>query len=320
MGIYLDTVEDNDELIGQRIEASQPSNSVFRKVSESVVKCPCCGVTKKCLNDHIFSQHRHDHTSNTTNQNCSLPNQNLRLKNLINIENEIFNLQKLIDKNDKQIHSLFSNYSLQLNDSSMQYDSTQKQYLRGCLEYLRAHHLEVNEHSSDLNTLSSQFEHAYTQLKPFSTFLANQIRCAVAFKMNWFRRDHNWFLQDQGIPTSLFFLAWHFFNFNYEDVTKFDNFPIRNRRKQGIILDQFHLELLNALQFYYCNRQKLNDNRLLNKLDELVRQTENPNYVHKLQLFKARLYRDWKDFEKAKIAYHAIKTHPYFGKEASSLL
>ncbi|NJL90040.1 MAG: hypothetical protein HC916_09810, partial [Coleofasciculaceae cyanobacterium SM2_1_6] len=162
------------------------------------------------------------------------------------------------------------------------------------------------------SNLSRHFETAYGKLQPFSTLLAQQTCRAIAFKMSWFR-------EHQEVPaSSLFFLAWHFFTHSYEDATVIHDLPIiHSRHQQGIVLDGFHSELLEAIQRYYSDRSKLNYN-WIDKLERLADGIINRNYLDKLNLFKARLYRDWQNPEQAKIAYRSIRTHPEFGMEASS--
>lgn len=312
MGILLDTVEDNDELAGLRVEAIRKKLKVLAPSPRNFpsFECPVCTrffFTVNELNDHIFNEHRRYYIrldSQVVKKDTYTKSDETNPIRFLELEQEIAFLQERIDKNDRSIDSLWSSY-----DASL-YNPTQARYLFGFLEYLRAHDLEVNRHSSDLSTLSRHFGNAYGKLQPFSTFLAQQIRRAIAFKMNWFR-------EHKDMPeSSLFFLAWHFFTHSYEDVTIVYDLPmINNRYEQGIVLDGFHSEMLQAIQFYYCDRSKLNYN-FLYKLERLVDGTDNRNYLDKLQLFKARLYRDWQNSEQMKAAYETIKSHPEFGREA----
>lgn len=314
MGIHLDTVEDNDESIGWRVEAIKQKLGVLPPPPRSFpsFKCPLCFqflFTEIELNDHIFAEHRRDYIrtdSRIIREDAYLNPDEADQSRFVELEKEIASLQMRIDKNDRSIDNLWSKYD------AISYHPIQKQYLFGFLEYLRAHDSEVNRHSSDFNALSRHFGTAYGKLQPFSTLLAQQTRRAIAFKMNWFG-------EHKEVPeASLFFLTWHFFSNRYEDVTVIHDLPIiSNRHQQGIILDGFHSELLEAIQHYYCDRSKLNHNWLC-KLERLTDGISNRNYLNKLQLFKARLYRDWQDSEQAKAAYRSIKTHPKFGREASS--
>jgi hypothetical protein len=313
MGIYLDTVEDNDELVGWRVEDIKQKLGILSPPPRSFPssECPVCSqffFTEIELNDHIFAEHRHNYIridSHIIREGTYINLSEADQSQLVELEKEIASLQVRIDKNDRSIDDLWSKYNAIL------YSPIQAQYLFGFLEYLRAHDLEVNRHSSDFNALSRHFGTAYGKLQPFSTLLAQQIRRTIAFKMNWFR-------EHQEVPeSSLFFLAWHFFTHSYEDVTVIHDLPIiSSRHQQGIVLDGFHSELLEAIQLYYSDRSKLNYN-WLNKLKCLAG-VINRNYLDKLNLFQARLYRDWQNAEQAKVAYRSIKTHPEFGMEASS--
>jgi len=316
MGIYLDTVEDNDELVGLRVEAIKQKLGILSPPPKSFPssECPACSqffFTEIELNNHIFAEHRRDYIridSHIIREGTYLNPDEADQSRFVELEKEIASLQVRIDKNDRSIDDLWSKYDA----ISYTYSPIQAQYLFGFLEYLRAHDLEANRHSSEFNALSRHFGTAYGKLQPFSTLLAQQIRRAIAFKMNWFR-------EHKEVPaSSLFFLAWHFFTHSYEDVTAIHDLPlINNRHQQGIVLDGFHSELLEAIQHYYCDRSKLNYNWLY-KLERLADGIANRNYLDKLQLFKARLYRDWQDSEQAKLTYRSIKTHPEFGREASS--
>lgn len=177
------------------------------------------------------------------------------------------------------------------------------------LEYLGAHYQEVISQSINYQSLSEQLGRAYGYLQPFPFYLAQQTRRSIALKMNWF-------LQLGDAPeNSLFFWAWHFFEHEYEIVTLVTLSPSRSRQAQGIILDHFHQELLEAMRLYYCDRSTLNYGWLV-KLKLLLQETTNPNYLDKLALLKARLFREWEDVDQAKQAYRRIRNHPIFGAEA----
>lgn len=199
-------------------------------------------------------------------------------------------------------------------------------YLRGMLEYLWAHDQEVNCcsinyeshediiscYSANYQLLFQSYENAFGYLQPFASYIPQQTRRAIALKMNWFL-ELKWTAE-----SSLFFLAWHFFRHSYECVALVTlPLPSAMQQKQGILLDNFHQELLNALKLYYCDRSTLSNGWLV-KLETLLQGTTNNNYRHKLILLKARLFREWGDVHRAKQAYHSIKYHRLFGAEAST--
>ena len=222
------------------------------------------------------------------------------------LDQKILKLQEKINRNDRSIDDEWHKYK------SADFNQLQWRYLSGILEYLRAHDLEVNRHSSNSDTLSDQFGRAYGRLKPFPTQLAQGVRCAITFKMNWFHETIQ-------IPeTSLFFLSWHFFTHSYEVVDEIQDLPIpKMRNTQGVILDSFHLELLESIHLYYSERSTIT-NSWLEKLDRLLQGINNRNYFDKLYLFKARVYRGWHKDNEAKSEYRKIIAHPQFGSEASA--
>ncbi len=312
MGIYLDTLEDNDESSGWRIDIIKQKLGIPALAARKLpsIVCPACTrffFSQVELNNHLFEEHRHEYIE--VNGNIFREHDYINISEidkllLIDSDTEIEFLQLRIDRNDRTVDNEWSRH---ISDPC---NSIYTQYKFGFFEYLRAHDLEVNRHSKDFQALSSHFGSAYGKLQPFSTFLAQLVRRVIAFKMNWFK-EHTDIPED-----SIFFLAWHFFTNTYENVKAINNLPTVNIRQQkGIILDGFHSELLEAIQMYYSKRSELNYNWLC-KLEKLVEGIDNPNYLHKLALFKARIYREWDNIDKAQESYRTIRNHPEFKIEA----
>ncbi|WP_272819382.1 hypothetical protein [Scytonema hofmannii] len=183
------------------------------------------------------------------------------------------------------------------------------QYLKGMLEYLGAHYLEINEQCTNYQSLSEQFGRAFGYLQPFPFSLAQQTRYSIAFKMNWFRQ------LAEAPEHSLFFWTGQFFVNNYEKVVEIVLPPTGGRQTQGIIIDYFHQEFLEALRLYYSDRSVLKYGWLV-KLESLLSSISNRNYTDKLALLKARLFREWEEVNQARQAYRSIRNHPIFGVEA----
>lgn len=315
MGIYLDTLEDNDELSGWKIEQIREKLGIRSLPSRELpsIICPICQsffFTEVELNNHIFERHRHEYV----NKNLLFQSSNhqafneLELKLLKKLEAEIESLQVRIDRNDRTVDDEWWQYqdSIYTNTFSL------SQYQSGLLEYLRGHDLEVNRHSRDFDAISVHFGSAYGKLQPFTTPLA-QLACrAIAFKMNWFNQHLD------VSENSVFFLAWHFFTQPYDKVKEVDDLPpLDMKQPQGIILDAFHSDLLEAIKMYYSDRSKINYNWVY-RLDKLLEGISNQNYLYKFSLFKARMYREWGDVHKAKEAYRMIKNHPEFRMEVKT--
>lgn len=315
MGIFLDTVEDNAESEGWRVESIRQKLGIPTSTPQQfpAVSCPLCPqlfFSDTELQDHIFDQHR-DYCGYFSinglilHEGRHFKERDIRELNYADLDDIVFNLQTRIDKG-KRIAD-WAKYKTPLHQSNEH--PLRKQYLTAMLEYLGAHYQEVTDQSSNYQSLSEQFGRAYGYLQPFPFHLAQQTRRSIALKMNWF-------CQVGDAPeNSLFFWAWHFFEHEYSTVTSVTLSPTSSRQAQGIILDHFHQELLDALILYYCDRATLNHGWLV-KLELLLRETTNRNYLDKLALLKARLFREWEEVNQAKQAYRSIRNHPTFGAEA----
>lgn len=315
MGIFLDTVEDNTESEGWRAESIRQKLGIPTSTPQQfpAVSCPVCPqllFSDTELQDHIFYDHRDycgDFSINGLifREGSRSTEKDIRELNYADLDDMVFDLQTRIDKG-KRIGD-WAKYKTPLHQSNEHH--LRKQYLTGMLEYLGAHYQEVIEQSINYQSLSEQFGRAYGYLQPFPFHLAQQTRRSIALKMNWFPQ-----LGDAP-ENSLFFWAWHFFEHEYDTVTSVTLSPTSSRQAQGIILDHFHQELLEALRLYYSDRTSLNHGWLV-KLELLLRETINSNYLDKLALLKARLYREWGDVNQAKQAYRSIRNDPTFGAEA----
>jgi len=315
MGIFLDTVEDDDEAWGQRLPIIKRKLGIPdpQRIQDPSRVCPICPekfFSEEELNNHIFKKHRRLYLKNInqSSQGNDVDDVTLDVAEIECLDQKIRKLQEKINRNDRSIDDEWHKYK------SADFNQWQWRYLSGILEYLRAHDLEVNRHSSNSDTLSDQFGRAYGLLKPFQTQLAQGVRCAITFKMNWFHETI------QISETSLFFLSWHFFTHVYEVVNKIQDLPItKTRNTQGVILDNFHLELLELVYMYYGERSAITYSRLT-KLDMLLQGIDDRNYFDKLYLFKARVYRGWNQDNEAKLVYSKLRGHTHFGSEARAYL
>lgn len=315
MGIFLDTIEDNTESEGWRAESIRqklgiPSSTPQQFPAVSCPVCPQLFFSDTELQNHIFYEHR-DYdgyfsiNSRIFREGSNFTEKEIQEFNYTDLDDMVFNLQIRIDQG-KRITD-WAKYKTPLHQSNEH--SLRKQYLKGMLEYLGAHYQEVIDQSGNYQSISEQFGRAYGYLQPFPFHLTQQTRRSIALKMNWFHQ-----LEDAP-ENSLFFWAWHFFEHDYRTVTSVTLSPTSSRQVQGIILDHFHQELLEALRLYYSDRTKLNHGWLV-KLELLLKETTNRNYLDKLALLKARLYREWGDVNQAKQAYRSIRNDPTFGAEA----
>jgi hypothetical protein len=316
MGIFLDTVEDNTESEGWKIESICQKLGIPSLTPRSFpsVICPRCQqffFSNTELQNHIFNEHRN--YDGDISVNGSIPandeiftNEDIEKLNFSDLDDIIFNLQTRIDRGNS-IDS-WAEYKAPLNRSNEH--PLRKKYLKGMLEYLGAHYQEINESSSNYQSLSEQFGRAFGDLQPFPSVLAQQTRYSISFKMNWF-----WQMEEAS-GSSLFFWAGQFFRNDYERIAAITLPPSSSRQTQGIIIDYFHEEFLEALRLYYCDRSTLRCGWLV-KLERLLNNMSNRNYKDKLALLKARLFREWGEVNQAKEAYRSIKTHPIFKAEAT---
>lgn len=311
MGIFLDTIEDNTESEGWRAESIRqklgiPTSTPQQFPAVGCSLCPQLFFSDTELQDHIFYDHR-DYCGNgrILNEGSHFTEKDIRELNYADLDDMVFALQTRIDKGQRIAD--WAKYKTPLHQSNEH--PLRKRYLTAMLEYLGAHYQEVIDQSINYQSLSEQFGRAYGYLQPFPFHLTQQTRRSIALKMNWFPQ-----LGDAP-KNSLFFWAWHFFEHEYGTVTSVILSPTSSRQAQGILLDHFHQELLEALRLYYCDRATLNHGWLV-KLELLLKETTNRNYLDKLALLKARLFREWKDVYQAKQAYRSIRNDPTFGAEA----
>lgn len=318
MGIFLDTVEDNTESEGWRIDSIRqklgilPSNpQQFGSVS--CLLCQQLFFKDKDLQNHIFNEHR-DYYGYTRSgihiigEDNQFTVKDIQKLNYADLDNTIFNLQARIDKgNQIDDWAVYKNPLYSRSEHPLR-----KQYLRGMLEYLGAYYQEINEQSTNYQSLSEQFGRAYGYLQPFTLPLAQQVCYSIAFKMNWFEQ------LIEAPEHSLFFWAGHFLTRDRESAISVVLPSVSSRQSQGIILDYFHQEFLEAIRLYYCDRSSLNYG-WLKKLEDMLHTRTNRNYSDKLDLLKARLLWEWGDTSQARQAYRSIRNHLTFGREASSL-
>jgi len=315
MGIFLDTVEDNAESEGWRVESIRKKLGMPTSIPRSFPSfiCPLCQqffFSNTDLQHHIFHEHRDDYGSSSVNgailaNNEIFTNEDIKKLDFSDLDDIIFDLQTRIDKGNTIDN--WASYKSHLNRSNEH--PLRKRYLKGMLEYLGAHYQEINESSSNYQSLSEQFGRAFGYLGHFPSVLAQQARYSIALKMNWF--DYI----AEASEYSLFFWAGQFFKNDYELVATITLPAFSSRQTQGIIIDYFHEEFLEALRLYFWDRSTLKYGWLV-KLERLLNNISNRNYKDKLALLKARLFREWGEINQAREAYYSIKTHYIFRAEA----
>jgi len=314
MGIFQDTIEDNAESEGWRVESIRHKLGILPSTPRSFpsISCPLCPQSffhETDRQNHIFKEHL-DYDSNIDFNGSIIPkdeeftDRDIKRLNVTDLDDIVFDLQTRIDRGNSIDWANYKATFNQLNDHSLR-----KRYFGGMLEYLGAHYWETNEQSTKYQSLSDQFYQAFRDLEPFPFPLAQQTRYSIAFKMNWFPQ------LAEAPEHSLFFWAGQFFVNDYKNAAAITLPPTGSRQNLGIVIDYFHEEFLEALRLYYCERSILKYGWLV-KLERLLNDTSNRNYTNKLALLKARLFREWGEVNQARQAYRSIIYHPHFGAEA----
>lgn len=313
MGIFLDTVEDANELKGLKIdEKYRKYDLTFDKKQIPSEICPVCGenfFNDSDLQNHIFDNHREYRISQIQPKVNS--SEQTTMNNLDIINSLFCELQeKIYENNSSQDLSIYKDKMLK------QSDKNEKIYTEGLLEYIYGHFQESRK-DYQYTSSSFAFEKAYGYLEDFARQMkintAKQICCSIAFKMNWFEILKS---LSQGLSYhSLFYLAWHFFSNPYQVVHE-TLLPDQVKRQQtGIIIDDFHETILEFIRLYYCDR----NNITFKNLEELnFLSNNNPNYLSKLYLLRARFFREWGNITKAQENYYKIRNNNIFCAEAKS--
>ena len=315
MGIFLDTVEDANESKGLKIDEKYGKYDLtFDKKQIPSEICQVCGenfFNDSDLQNHIFDNHR-EYTSQTHPKVNSF--EKTTINNLSVINSLFFELQKKIyENNSSQDLSICKDYKDKMLKQS---DENEKKYTEGLLEYIFGHFQELRK-DYQYTSSSSAFERSYGYLEDFARRMkintAQQICCSIAFKMNWFETLKS---LSQGLSYhSLFYLAWHFFTNPYQVVHEKVLPDQVKRQHQGIIIDDFHETILELIRRYYCDRNNITFKNLeeLNSLSN-----NNPNYLSKLYILRARFFREWGNITKAQENYYKIRNNNIFGSEAKS--
>jgi len=315
MGIFLDTIEDNAESEGWKVESIRQKLGIPPSTQRSFpsVNCPLCQqlfFSDTDRQNHIFNEHRDYYGEERVNsrifgEGSQFTEKDIQKLNFADLDDIVFDLQTRIYRGNRIDN--WANYKAPLNRSNEH--PLRKEYLQGMLEYLGAHYQEINEHSTNYQSLSEQFCRAFGYLQRFPWKVAQQTCYSIGFKMNWFRQ------LAETPKHSLFFRAGQFFVNDYESVAAITLPPTGSRQTEGIIIDSFHQQFLEALSLYYYDRSTLQYGWLV-KLERLLNSTSNRNYTDKLALLKARLFREWGEVNQAKQAYRSIRNHPIFEAEA----
>jgi hypothetical protein len=176
----------------------------------------------------------------------------------------------------------------------------QYRYLKGVLEYCHGWRLELE---GSLGLARPRLEAAMSLLMPFKTIVADDIRCALALRMNCF--SGQWACDE----TSPFRLAEAFFCSD----NSADSVPHAEKRETQILVDRFSEQLLEAINAYSENNARrvfaiLNDLRAASLRDR--------NDEDKLAILEARTKRNMGDKRGAMAAYEPLLEHPRFGNEA----
>lgn len=171
----------------------------------------------------------------------------------------------------------------------------ERRYLEGILEYCHGWRLEDEKNRSFAR---DRLEAAMNLLIPFKTTLAEDIRCALALRMNIFAGDWGCDI------ASPFLVAEAFFCSNVGEMTQ------KATRQTVIVMDALSQKVLEAVRAYYARDNR----RVFAILDELKPRDRNDE--DKLAILRARTRRNLGDRQAAAVSYEALLDHPVFGEEA----
>jgi hypothetical protein len=178
-------------------------------------------------------------------------------------------------------------------------------YLDGVIEYCHGWQLDSG---GDSVLSRGRLEVAMDLLMPFKTELAEDLRCALALRMNCF--GGQWGCDDD----SPFRLAESFFCDRGVAKDRPDS-PVRETK---VPIDRFSELILEALRAYYSD----DDRRVFSTLDGLRAgsRVRDRNDEDKLNLIEARTRARMGDRRGAASVYELFLGHPRFGGEAQSQL
>lgn len=179
----------------------------------------------------------------------------------------------------------------------------ESRYLDGVVEYCHGLNLE-KEGKQSLARL--RLESSMNLLVPFRTTLAEDMRHALALRMNCF-------LGQWGCSTgSPFRIAERFFCLNLRQ-DQGDDIACRTYRIE-IEIDSVSVSTLDALRAYEAGDEEA----VLAILASI--QTRDRNDEDKMNLIRARTMAKKRNVERAAAAYQSFRDHPIFGKEAAGYL
>ena len=172
----------------------------------------------------------------------------------------------------------------------------ERRYLDGVLEYCHGWLLEEDgSHSFARDRL----EAAMSLLIPFKTVVAEDIRAALALRMNIFAGRWGCDEASPFWPAELFFCS--------DGGGGASQVPARETK---ILIDAFSQKILEAIEAYNGN----NDRGVFAILNEL--RPRDRNDEDKMAIIEARTRRNMGDRRAAAAAYDMLLDHPQFGKEA----
>jgi hypothetical protein len=171
----------------------------------------------------------------------------------------------------------------------------ERRYVEGVLEYCHGWRLEEDKNKVFAR---DRLEAAMNLLIPFRTLLSDDIRCALALRMNTFGGEWGC---DEASP---FRLAEAFFCCDAAEARQ-------NEMRQTVIpMASFLERTLKAVRAHYAK----DGPGVFAILDEL--QPRNRNDEDKVAILKARMRRNLLDRQGAAAAYETLLDHPVYGDEA----
>jgi hypothetical protein len=311
MGIFLDTIEDNQER-GWHIDVQRDIDRVSQaepSTHSPSKNCPTCNrmfFSDKDLQDHIFSEHRHELIE--TSLECSLIVSEADYTNLPLAEaaQDYWNAQvEFVNHGYLDLDQLNSHIHQPRNHPGL------AKYYEGVMTYLEVAHFEKNSKSGNANAIK-RLERVYGYLQPFDDFISQQICHTIAFRFHWIDVLKN------SPKSSIFYLAYIFFSSKFEEI-EYIKLPAEamQRRGDGIYISENADLLLELIVLFFEERvNKSKFKKLLRELED--ENSKNIEFHSKFNLIAARIYRKLELYDQARQYYRRLNRDHRYSMESAA--
>lgn len=311
MGIFLDTIEDNQERgwhidvqrYIDRVSQAEPST---RSPSKN---CPTCNrifFSDKDFQDHIFSEHRHELIETCLEPSLIVSKADYTNLPLAEAAQDYWNVQvEFVNHGYLDLDQLNSHIHQASHYPGL------VQYYKGVMTYLEVAHFEKNSKSGNADALK-RLENVYGYLQPFNDFISQQICHTIAFRFHWISA-----LKDSP-KSSIFYLAYIFFSSKFEEIEYIKlSAEAMIRRGKGIYISENADLLLELIVLFFEERiNKSEFKKLLRKLED--ENSKNIEFNSKFNLIAARIYRKLEFYDQATQYYQRLNHDRRYSIESAT--